>query len=106
MAAPHYSNALPLCRDALAAATMLNRTLVLPTSWCWCEYDWTPDVLESCKIKWVARRCVGHVQVKGSCIPHFCGIPWGLIASQGWINTSSTHLAPPVLQGHRHAASV
>ncbi|KAI7836257.1 hypothetical protein COHA_009847 [Chlorella ohadii] len=34
-------------RDALAAATMLNHTLVLPTSWCWCEYDWTPDVPEA-----------------------------------------------------------
>jgi hypothetical protein len=30
---------------------MLNRTLVLPTSWCWCDYDWTPHVLERCKIR-------------------------------------------------------
>ena len=39
------------CRDALAAARMLNRTLVLPTSWCYCDYDWTPHVLEKCKIR-------------------------------------------------------
>lgn len=46
--------AAPRChRDALAAAQMLNRTLVLPTSWCWCDYDWTPHVLERCKIRWV-----------------------------------------------------
>ncbi|KAI3434762.1 hypothetical protein D9Q98_002822 [Chlorella vulgaris] len=38
-------------RDALAAARMLNRTLVLPTSWCWCDFDWTPHVLERCKIR-------------------------------------------------------
>ena len=43
------------CRDALAAGSMLNRTVVLPTSWCWCDYDWTPDVLEKCKI-----RCGGQ----------------------------------------------
>ncbi|PRW57844.1 glycosyltransferase family 77 [Chlorella sorokiniana] len=42
---------LALFRDALAAARMLNRTLVLPTSWCWCDYDWTPHVLERCKIR-------------------------------------------------------
>jgi hypothetical protein len=30
---------------------MLNRTLVLPTSWCYCDYDWTPHVLEKCKIR-------------------------------------------------------
>ena len=42
---------LALFRDALAAARMLGRALVLPRSWCWCDYDWTPDVLESCKIR-------------------------------------------------------
>ncbi|KAL4446836.1 hypothetical protein ABPG77_008080 [Micractinium sp. CCAP 211/92] len=38
-------------RDALAVARMLNRTLVLPTSWCWCDYDWTPHIVEKCKIR-------------------------------------------------------
>ncbi len=39
----------PHCRrDALAAARMLNRTLVLPTSWCWCDYDWVREWLPSC----------------------------------------------------------
>ncbi|EFN57248.1 expressed protein [Chlorella variabilis] len=49
MAAMSYQ--LAQFRDALAAARMLNRTLVLPTSWCWCDYDWTPHVLEKCKIR-------------------------------------------------------
>ena len=38
-------------RDALATARMLNRILVLPKSWCYCDYDWTPHVLEKCKIR-------------------------------------------------------
>lgn len=33
---------------------MLNRTVVLAKSWCWCDYDWTPHVLEKCKIRWAA----------------------------------------------------
>jgi hypothetical protein len=32
-------------------ARLLNRTLVLPASWCWCDYDWTPHVVERCKIR-------------------------------------------------------
>ncbi|KAL4447981.1 hypothetical protein ABPG75_005200 [Micractinium tetrahymenae] len=42
---------LAIFRDALAAAVMLNRTVVLAKSWCWCDYDWTPHVLEKCKIR-------------------------------------------------------
>ncbi|KAL4434049.1 hypothetical protein ABPG75_000490 [Micractinium tetrahymenae] len=38
-------------RDALAVSKMLNRTLVLPKSWCWCDYDWTPHIVEKCKIR-------------------------------------------------------
>jgi hypothetical protein len=41
-------------RDALAAARMLNRTLLLPRLWCWCDFDESPDVLETCRIKCVA----------------------------------------------------
>jgi hypothetical protein len=39
------------CRDALAAARMLGRTLLLPTFLCWCDLDESPDVLEACRIK-------------------------------------------------------
>lgn len=48
------ASAPPACSDALAAAVMLNRTVVLPRSWCWCDYDWTPHVLEKCKIRCAA----------------------------------------------------
>ncbi|EFN51102.1 hypothetical protein CHLNCDRAFT_141437 [Chlorella variabilis] len=37
--------------DALAAARMLRRTLVLPASWCWCDMDWSPAVLQTCTIR-------------------------------------------------------
>jgi hypothetical protein len=30
---------------------MLGRTLLLPTLWCWCDMDESPDVLESCRTK-------------------------------------------------------
>lgn len=36
-------------RDALAVASVLNRTLVLPPSWCWCDYDQTSNVLIECR---------------------------------------------------------
>ena len=36
------------CRDALAAARMLGRAVVLPTLWCWCDYDEGPDILQTC----------------------------------------------------------
>ncbi|KAL4422581.1 hypothetical protein ABPG75_008778 [Micractinium tetrahymenae] len=42
---------LQALRDALAAARMLGRVLVLPTLWCWCDYDEHPLILESCRIR-------------------------------------------------------
>ena len=49
---------VPACRpgmrrEALAAARMLGRTLVLPTLWCWCDYDEVPNsgILDTCLIK-------------------------------------------------------
>lgn len=36
-----------LLHEALAVAAMTNRTVVLPTSWAWCDYDHTPHVLEA-----------------------------------------------------------
>ncbi|KAI3429416.1 hypothetical protein D9Q98_005511 [Chlorella vulgaris] len=35
-------------RDALAAATMLGRAVVLPKLWCWCDYHEGPDILRTC----------------------------------------------------------
>ena len=88
-------------RDALAAARMLNRTLVLPTSWCWCDYDWTPHVLEKCKIRYrgVGGRCGCYVRQPPSTrlqLPH------------RHVGPSSPSLLPPPpgLQGQRPAAAV
>lgn len=44
---------LPGCRDALATAQILGRTLVFPQIWCWCDFDEHPLILESCRIRWV-----------------------------------------------------
>lgn len=42
----------PFClhasRDALAAGRMLGRAVVLPPLWCWCDYDESPGILETC----------------------------------------------------------
>jgi hypothetical protein len=50
---PDWPVSPPLCRDALAAATMLGRAVVLPKLWCWCDFDEVPDsgILETCRIK-------------------------------------------------------
>ena len=48
---PCLPSCLPARRDALAAARMLGRVLALPTLWCWCDYDESPDILETCRIK-------------------------------------------------------
>ncbi len=44
------------CRDALAAAAILGRTVVLPQLWCWCDSDEHPHILERCRIRWGYRR--------------------------------------------------
>ena len=51
--APPPRAALPgvACRDALAAARMLGRTLIVPPVWCWCDYDEHPHILYRCRIK-------------------------------------------------------
>lgn len=40
-----------LFHEALAVAAMTNRTVVLPQSWCWCDYDHVPHVLETCHLR-------------------------------------------------------
>ena len=35
-----------LFTEALALAAATNRTVVLPQSWCWCDYDHVPHVME------------------------------------------------------------
>jgi len=35
----------------MAAARMLNRTLVVPKLWCWCDQDEHPHILMRCRIK-------------------------------------------------------
>jgi hypothetical protein len=45
---PDWPVSPPLCRDALAAATMLGRAVVLPKLWCWCDYHEGPDILRTC----------------------------------------------------------
>jgi hypothetical protein len=67
-------------REALAASAMLNRALVLPASWCYCDYDWTPHVLEKCKI-----RCgLGDV---GHTLCPFCPLSYW---HSCWVGTSRT----------------
>ncbi|KAL4426068.1 hypothetical protein ABPG77_007864 [Micractinium sp. CCAP 211/92] len=39
---------LAALRDALAAGRMLGRAVVLPPLWCWCDYDESPGILETC----------------------------------------------------------
>lgn len=49
----HLAQAFQLAayRDALAVAAALNRIVVLPPSWCWCDYDQTSSVLVECRIE-------------------------------------------------------
>ena len=62
---------------------MLNRTLVLPTSWCYCDYDWTPHVLEKCKIRcgrgprlWRAHTVLlGAVAIATRPVTRLCMLP-------------------------------
>ena len=35
-------------RDAAAMALVLNRTLILPRVWAWCDSDNSPSVLATC----------------------------------------------------------
>ncbi|KAL4437974.1 hypothetical protein ABPG77_004195 [Micractinium sp. CCAP 211/92] len=42
---------LAALRDALAAAAILGRTVVLPQLWCWCDSDEHPHILERCRIR-------------------------------------------------------
>ncbi|PSC68599.1 glycosyltransferase family 77 [Micractinium conductrix] len=42
---------LAMMRDAMAVARMLGRAVVLPTLWCWCDFDESPDIMETCRIK-------------------------------------------------------
>jgi hypothetical protein len=40
---------------------MLNRTLVLPQFWCWCDHDFHADQIEKCRIKCASCKgpCLG-----------------------------------------------
>ncbi|KAL4425654.1 hypothetical protein ABPG75_009670 [Micractinium tetrahymenae] len=38
-------------RDALAAAKILGRTVLLPQLWCWCDSDEHPHILMRCRIR-------------------------------------------------------
>lgn len=42
---------LAALRDALAAATILGRTVLLPQLWCWCDSDEHPHILMRCRIR-------------------------------------------------------
>jgi hypothetical protein len=46
MMAVSYQMAVIL--EAAAMATALNRTIVFPKFWCWCDFDWYAVVLDGC----------------------------------------------------------
>jgi hypothetical protein len=102
------------CRDALAASAMLNRTLVLPTSWCYCDYDWTPHVLEKCKIRCGLGPVVDTLAHCGSIADAHTILGHLMQHVHHWhyhsmIPLSTTAAAPPAcctLQGQRPAPSL